>query len=63
MYSPEHDGHGDWRLVGLGGFISVGSPRTDDFFITTGIGYVILLSTLTPRVLHYSASIIGTAVV
>jgi hypothetical protein len=32
MYFPEHDGHGDWRLIGLGGFITVGSPRTDDFY-------------------------------
>jgi hypothetical protein len=52
MYFPEHDGHGDWRLVGLGGFTTVGSPHTDDF-ITTGIGHNYTAQYATPRVLHY----------
>jgi hypothetical protein len=64
MYFPEHDGHGDWRLVGLGFMTESqydfckGSLRAD-IFITTSIGHNIIilpLSVLTSRVLHYNAS-------
>jgi hypothetical protein len=65
MYFPEHDGHGDWRLVGLGFMtesqydFGEGSPRTDDFLSPLVLDIKYCSVHLRPRVLDYRASLIS----